>query len=121
MTQSFGMTTETYTELEFLGDHPPITISGTLASGQNLTSGTVVGKLSSGGKYVILAPAASDGSESAAGILIGDLDASGGDEPGIFLAHGEAISDNLTWPAGITDNQKATAIAQLRALGIFVK
>ena len=120
MTQSFGMVTQDYTEIEFLGDHPVITISGTLAAG-NLVSGTVVGKVTATGKYVILAPAASDGSESAAGILIGDLDASSAEEPGIFLAHGEAVSANLTWPAGITDNQKAAAIAQLRALGIFVK
>ncbi len=120
MTQSFGMATETYTELEFLGDHPPITIPGTLASG-NLVSGTVVGKVTATGNFVILAPAATDGSESAAGILIGDLDASSAVEAGIFLAHGEAINANLTWPDDITEAQKTVAIAQLRALGIFVK
>ena len=121
MTQSFGMTTESFADTNFIGDHPAITMPGTLASGGNLATGTVVGKVTATGKMVQLAPGASDGSETAAAILLGDLDASAADEPGIFFEHGVAIDAYLVWPDGITENQKATAIAQLKDAGIYVK
>ncbi|CCK81204.1 head decoration protein [Desulfobacula toluolica] len=118
--QDFGMTTRTFEDKNFIGDHPPIMMPGTL-SGGNHVSGTVVGIVTATGKKVQLAPAAEDGSEKAAAILYGDLDASAGDEPAVFMEHGAAIEHYLTWPDGITENQKATAIAELKALGIYVK
>ncbi len=119
--QDFGVTSTEYQAKPFIGDHPPIMMSGTLISGQNLGHGTVLGKITASGKMTLLAPAASDGSESAAAILVGDLDASSGDEPGVFFEHGVAWDMYLTWPAGIMANEKATAIAELKALSIFVK
>lgn len=62
-----------------------------------------------------------NGSQAAACILLGDVDASEADEPAVFMEHGVAIDHYLTWPDGITENQKATAIAELKALGIYVK
>lgn len=120
MAQAFGIVSEVYTDTEFLGDHPPITEAGTLGAG-TLSSGTVVGTITATGKYVQLAPAASDGSETASAILLGDLDASGGDENGVFVVHGEALDASLVWPDGITVGEKATAKAQLKAAGIYVK
>ncbi len=120
MAQDFGINSVEYQDKPFLGDHPPIIMPGTLVSGQNLISGTVMGKITASGSMTQLA-AATDGSEIAAAILLGDLDASSGDEPGVFVEHGIVMDMYLTWPAGITAPQKATAIAQLKSAGIFVK
>ena len=120
MPQDFGINSTEYRDKPFIGDHPPVIMPGTL-SGGNHVSGTVVGVVTATGKKVQLAPAASDGSEVAAAILLGDLDASSADEPGVFVEHGVVMDMYLTWPSGITSTQKATAIAQLKSAGIFVK
>ena len=52
----------------------------TLISGQTLLAGRVLGKITASGKYTALAPAAGNGSEVAAAILVADTDASGGDK-----------------------------------------
>ncbi len=119
--QDFGMTGNEYQDKPFVGDHPPIFMPGVLLSGENLGHGTVIGVVTATKKKVQLAPAASDGSEGAAGILYGDLDASGGDEPGLFFEHGVAVDLYLTWPDGISAGEKTIAIAELKAIGIFVK
>jgi hypothetical protein len=120
MAQDYGMTSKTYADKNFVGDHPPIFMPGVL-SGGNHVSGTVVGAVTATGKRVQLAPAASDGSEAAVAVLYGDVDASEADEAAVFMEHGVAIDMHLTWPDGITANEKATAIAELKALGVFVK
>jgi hypothetical protein len=87
-----------------------------------LDAGTVLGQVTTGGKYVILAPAAADGSESAAGVLWSRADASGGDAAAVAIVRdAEVIADALIWPDGITANQKTTAIGQLNALGIVLR
>ena len=94
----------------------------TVASGQNLATGTVVGIITTRGKVTQLAPGASDGSESAAGVLVGNVDATAGDQPGVIVARHAICSDKgLTWPGSITGPQKAAALSQLKALGILVR
>ena len=94
----------------------------TVASGQNLKTGTVVGIITASGKATQLAPSANDGSENAAGVLIGDVDASAADTPGVIIARHAICSDKgLVWPSGITDAQKNAALAQLKSLGILVR
>jgi hypothetical protein len=94
----------------------------TVATGQNLTLGTVVGIKTADGKARILAPAATDGTETAAGVLIQSVDATSADTKGVMVARHAMVADNaLVWPAGITDNQKATAVAQLKAIGILIR
>ena len=71
---------------------------------------------------VPLAPAATDGSQIAAGILFDAADASSAAV--IAVAHTRACEVNggeLTWPGGITSGQKAAAIDQLSAAGIIVR
>ena len=64
----------------------------TLASGAGkLAPGTVLGKITTGGKYTGLAPAASNGSQNAAGILWECADATDADAPGCALIRGPAI------------------------------
>ena len=120
MTQSFGMVTATREDRHFVGDHPPVFLPGTLSGGNHI-SGTVVGVVTASGKKVQLDPAAADGSEVAAAILYGDVDAGSGDEAAVFMEHGVAIDNYLTWPDGISDAEKATAVAELKAVGIYVK
>jgi hypothetical protein len=94
----------------------------TVASGQNLATGTVVGVITASGKVTQLAPAASDGSQNAAGVLLNAVDASAADKPGVIVARHAICSDKgLIWPGSITGPQKAAAINQLKALGILVR
>lgn len=94
----------------------------TVAAGQNLKTGTVVGKITASGKVTQLAPGATDGSENAAGVLLLDVDASSADAPGVIIARHAVCSDKaLVWPAGITGPQKTAALAQLKQLGILIR
>jgi len=61
------------------------------------------------------------GAAVAVAVLLEDIDASDGDEPGMALAHGEAVGDALVWPDSISDEQKSRALKQLAAAGIYVR
>ena len=95
----------------------------TVAAGSQLALGTVVGRVTATAKVVQLDPAATDGTEAPVGILLGNIDATLIDvEDGIILArHGTVASNAVVWPDGITPEQKTTALAQLKALGILVR
>lgn len=95
----------------------------TVKSGQNLAIGTVIGIQDADSKAYVLAPAATDGTEAVAGVLITAADATSADVTGaVFLArHAAVAAANLVWPAGITAPQKVTAIGQLKALGIVLR
>lgn len=70
-------------------------------------------------KWTQLATGAADGSQNAAGILWGAVDASGGDMAcTVVVRAAEVNASELTWPSGITSPQKTAALAQLAAPGI---
>lgn len=93
----------------------------TVASGQNLGLGTVVGRNTTDGKIYALNPAAADGTQTAVGVLIESVDTTLLDKDGLILARHAIVADKaLVWPAGITNPQKITALAQLEALGVLV-
>ena len=74
------------------------------------------------GKYTILAPAANDGSQIAAGVMELACDASSADTKGVAVVRSAICkSSGLVWPGGITNGQKTTAINQLAAAGIVVR
>lgn len=74
------------------------------------------------GKYVALAPTATDGSEIAAGVLYGAIDASAGDVACTVLARQLELNQyEVVWPAAVTAEQKVTATNQLNARGIFLR
>lgn len=76
------------------------------------------------GKYVQLNPAATDGTQHAAGIAINGVTASDGvDEEGDIWARGpmQVRAEELIWPEGITGDQLAAATGELEALGILVR
>ena len=94
-----------------------------VATGQNLGSGTVVARKAADGKLYALAPATSDGTEVAVGVLATDADATLADRSDAVLVARHAIvaRNGLIWPAGITAPQKASAEAQLAARGVLVR
>ena len=104
-----------YEEADFKFSRDQVTV----ISGQNLAAGTVVGKITASGKYTILAPAASDGSQVAAGVMEFDCNASAADTQGVVVSRMAIVkSTGLVWPGGISGPQKTTALGQLLALGI---
>ena len=94
-----------------------------IASGAGkLEPGTVLGKITTGGKYTGLAPAATNGSQNAAGILWAGVDASAADAPGVVVLRGPAIVSKaaLVFDASVDDAAKTAAKhVQLTALGII--
>jgi hypothetical protein len=93
-----------------------------LAAGHTGVAGTVVGRITANKKLVPLAPAATDGSENAVGVLFDAADATAEDKRVVLLGRDfEADGALLSWPAGIAAPDKAEAVAALAALGIVVR
>jgi hypothetical protein len=107
---------------EVLRDYTRETVTIASGAGQ-IEPGTVLGKITTGGKYTVLTPGASNGSQNAAGLLWGKADATDADAPGVVLVRGPAIVNRheITWPEGATEAQIATATTALAALGILVR
>lgn len=95
----------------------------TVASGQNLVLGTVVGVVTASGKVKQFDPSAEDGTQVAAGVLLQPCDASTADRSdGLIVARHAIVSDHaLAWPEVITSAEQMAAIAQLKALGVLVR
>jgi len=120
----------TYTEVNRIGDvlkreFDPLfnRETVTMASGQNLRAGAVLGQITSGGQFTLHAAAASNGSQNAAAVLLFDCDASAAAAPAVVLRRGPAIvSDaDLIFAGGISAPNRATAISALAALGIVAR
>jgi hypothetical protein len=95
----------------------------TVASGQNLELGAVVGRVTATGKLKRIDPVATDGTEEVAGILLGAIDATliQRDDALLLARHAIVASHAVVWPAGITAEQKAAAIAALEVRGILIR
>ena len=107
---------------EVLRDYTRDTV--TIASGAGkLEPGTVLGKITTGGKFTALAPAATNGSQNAAGILWDAVDASTADAAAVVLLRGPAIVNRheITWPDGATEAQITAATTALATIGIILR
>lgn len=107
---------------EVLRDYTRDTV--TIASGAGkLEPGTVLVKITTGGKFTALAPGATNGSQTAAGILWDTVDASTADGPGVVVLRGPAIVNRheLTWPDGATEAQITAATTALATIGIILR
>lgn len=95
----------------------------TVAAGQVLELGAVVGRVTATGKIKRFDPAATDGTETPTGVLLQPVDASLIDiETALMLArHGIVASHAVVWPAGITAPEKLAAIATLEGRGILIR
>lgn len=95
----------------------------TVASGQNLPLGAVIGIVTATGKVTRIDPSSTDGTQVAAGVLLQACDATLADrDDGLIVARHAIVADHaLAWPAAITNAEKLSAVAQLKALGVLVR
>lgn len=111
---------ETYTPDKLLaGDYPAVTDVVTVLSGQNLTRGACLGKVTASGKHVICDSAGTDdGRRSPVAILAEDCNASGGDAQAVVYLSGAVSESAVTF--GGTDTATTHRVA-LRNLNIYLK
>ncbi len=76
--------------------------NGVLLTGTNYAKGTVLGKITSSGKYTISLTAAADGSQVPSAILLEDVDATDSDLNGPILLGGKVDKDLLVFGASHT-------------------
>ena len=94
----------------------------TIVSGQNLGAGAVVGKITATGKYAAYDNQASDGTQTAAGVLYAAVDASDGDMPGVILdTDCELVADAVDFGSGSSGADETAGTADLLALGIKLR
>lgn len=95
----------------------------TVAAGQNLPLGAVIGMVTATGKVKQIDPSATDGTQVAAGVLMQACDAALAERTdGLVVARHAIVSDHaLQWPTGITTGEQQAAIAQLKSLGVLVR
>ena len=95
----------------------------TIAAGQNLPLGTVLGLNASDGKHYVIDPAATDGTEDAIGVLANAVDATNADRSDAILIARHAIvaKTALVWPIALTSAQRAAYEQQLAERGVLVR
>lgn len=95
----------------------------TVAAGQTLVLGTVLGMVTATGKVKQIDPSATDGSQYASGVLMQDADAHMADrDDGLMVARHAIVSDHaLQWPTSIASAEQHAAVLQLKSLGILVR
>ena len=95
-----------------------------LASGVGLVlAGTVLGKVTAGGKYKPYDNDASDGTEVAAAILLAEADATSSDVAAVgIVREAEVWKSRLIWGAGVTTTgEKTAAYADLAAKVVIAR
>lgn len=93
----------------------------TILSGQNRKRGDVLGKITTGGKYVLSLSASADGSQTPDAILAEDVDATAGDKQGMVYVRGDFNAAALTLGtahtvASITEGLRVKGIAVLASM-----
>ncbi|MCP4352297.1 MAG: head decoration protein [Desulfobacterales bacterium] len=111
--------TETYTpDTLVMAGFPEYAEPETIKSGETLTRGTVVGKITATGKIVKSLAAASDGSKDPIGILVEDVDASAADVIAPVYKAGVFNPDSLTLGTG---HSEATVKAAFEGTPLFLR
>jgi hypothetical protein len=119
MPASFA-TQGTFTPDNFLigGDSPTVSRQITLITGQNLTRGAVLGKITASGKYNLSLSAAADGSQVPVAVLAEDTDATAADK--VTVAYMKAIVNENRLILG-TGHTLASVREPLRDFGIYLQ
>jgi len=91
------------------GDFPRQARVVTLASSAALVAGAVLGRITSGGKYLLSASGASDGSQTPTAVLAEAADASGGDVQALVYFSGAFADSALSFGTGHTAASVETA------------
>ena len=98
--------------------------TATLLAGTAYPIGAVLGRITASGKYKLATSGGADGAQTAAGVLLYAVDATGADATGIILARGPAIVSRavLSFDATVDDAAKITTkLGQLVSLGIAAR
>ncbi len=94
----------------------------TVAQGQNLLLGTIVGRDSKTEFLKILNPGATDGTQNAIGVVIADVNAISANTKGVIITRDAILADHaIMWPANIPPDKKTAAIKQLESRGIIIR
>lgn len=94
----------------------------TLLDGSDVDIGTVLGIVTASGKYTNLDQDADTGEEVAAGIALAKAAPSGADAELVILRRDAVVkSGGLKWPSDIEAGEIATAVGELKTLGILVR
>lgn len=94
----------------------------TLAAGNKLAMGAVLGKLAASDEYAEFDPTASDGSQIPVAVLVADADATAAAIKTVAVVRHCVVSrQSLIWKAGVTAPEKAAAEAALTKLGVVVR
>lgn len=100
------------------GDYPLKGDEVTLESGQNLTRGALLGKVTASGEYKLSASGAGDGSETPVSVLAVDTDASASAYKAVAYFKGEFNKNAMTFGTGHT---YASVKAALMQKGIILR
>ncbi|WP_341823210.1 head decoration protein [Wolbachia endosymbiont (group A) of Clivina fossor] len=92
----------------------------TVAKGQNLKLGTVVG-YDKDNMIKIINPTATDGTQTAIGVITSDVNATETIKAVIITRIAMLADHAVVWPANIIEEQKAAAIKQLEARGVIIR
>lgn len=96
----------------------------TVASGSGVIApGTILGKLTSGGKYQPSPATGTDGSQTAVAVALYGCDATSADQKLVVVARDAEVNVNLLSYASTVDDatKKAAKATQLAAVGIIVR
>ncbi len=94
----------------------------TVAQGQKLALGAIIGQDSETDLIKALNPAATDGIQNAVGALIAEVDATSGNAKAVIVTRDAILADHaVVWPSAITLEQKTAAIKQLEARGVIIR
>jgi hypothetical protein len=96
----------------------------TMLAGMPYPVGSVLGKITTGGKYKLATSGGTDGAQTAVAVLLYAVDATLADAQGIVVARGPAIVARpaLAYDASVNDAGKiSTKIGQLAAVGIIAR
>jgi Bacteriophage lambda head decoration protein D len=94
----------------------------TVAQGQKLALGAIIGQDSETDLIKALNPAATDGTQNALGALIAEVDATSGNTKAVIVTRDAILADHaVIWPSAITLEQKTAAIKQLEARGVIIR
>lgn len=120
MDVSFSTQSLTIKEIR-ASDHPVITKPITLAAGQSLPEGAVLGLITADGadkgKCVLSVAAATDGSQKAYAVLTYAVDATSAAKKATAYMAGDFVGKNLTYGAG---HSAESVFDDLRGVGIYV-
>lgn len=119
MAENLGVIQEVFTPDNLIAGHSPIVSeSVTLITGQNLTRGALLGKITASGKYTLSLSAAVDGSQTPVAILAKDTNAAAADVVTVAYLSGEFNDNAVVFGTAHTASSVKDG---LRNLNIYLK